>query len=131
MEIMSSSRGENMVLVKKFSFEAAHNLVKYHGKCERLHGHTYRLTVKVEGPLNEEDMVMDFAELKKMVEDRVIKKLDHSYLNELFEQPTTERVAIWIWEQLSGPLRECGVRLVEIELWETETSGVVYRGEKV
>jgi len=128
---MSSSRGENMVLVKKFSFEAAHNLVKYHGKCERLHGHTYRLTVKVEGPLNEEDMVMDFAELKKMVEDRVIKKLDHSYLNELFEQPTTERVAIWIWEQLSGPLRECGVRLVEIELWETETSGVVYRGEKV
>ncbi|AJG40766.1 MULTISPECIES: 6-carboxytetrahydropterin synthase QueD [Thermotoga] len=120
-----------MVLVKKFSFEAAHNLVKYHGKCERLHGHTYRLTVKVEGPLNEEDMVMDFAELKKMVEDRVIKKLDHSYLNELFEQPTTERVAIWIWEQLSGPLRECGVRLVEIELWETETSGVVYRGEKV
>jgi 6-pyruvoyltetrahydropterin/6-carboxytetrahydropterin synthase len=128
---MSSSRGENMVLVKKFSFEAAHNLVKYHGKCERLHGHTYRLTVKVEGPLNEEDMVMDFAELKKMVEDRVIKKLDHSYLNELFEQPTTERVAIWIWEQLSGPLRERGIRLVEIELWETETSGVVYRGEKV
>lgn len=54
-----------MILVKKFSFEAAHNLTKYHGKCEKLHGHTYRLVVKIEGPLNEEEMVMDFAELKK------------------------------------------------------------------
>ena len=120
-----------MVLVKKFTFEAAHNLIKYHGKCERLHGHTYKLVVKVEGRLSEEDMVIDFAELKKIVEDRVIKKLDHSYLNELFEQPTTERVAIWIWEQLSEPLNERGVHLVEIELWETEANGVVYRGEEV
>ncbi|PLV58661.1 6-carboxytetrahydropterin synthase QueD [Thermotoga sp. KOL6] len=119
-----------MILVKRFSFEAAHNLTKYHGKCEKLHGHTYRLAVKVEGPLNEEKMVIDFSELKKIVEERVIKKLDHTYLNELFEQPTTENVAIWIWKQLSKPLESRGVHLLEIELWETETSGVIYRGEE-
>ncbi|AIY86462.1 MULTISPECIES: 6-carboxytetrahydropterin synthase QueD [unclassified Thermotoga] len=120
-----------MILVKKFSFEAAHNLTKYHGKCERLHGHTYRLVVKIEGPLNEEEMVMDFAELKKIVEELVVSKLDHSYLNDMFDQPTTERIAIWIWDQLSKEMEKRGVRLHEIELWETETSGVVYRGERV
>lgn len=49
----------------------------------------------------------------------------------MFDQPTTERVAIWIWDQLSKEMEKRGVRLHEIELWETETSGVVYRGEKV
>ncbi|PLV57678.1 6-carboxytetrahydropterin synthase QueD [Thermotoga sp. SG1] len=120
-----------MILVKKFSFEAAHNLTRYHGKCERLHGHTYKLIVKVEGPLNEEDMVIDFAELKRIVEESVLSKMDHAYLNEMFEQPTTERVAIWIWQELSKAFEKTSIRLHEIELWETETSGVVYRGEEV
>ena len=57
-----------MKVSKEFTFDAAHYLTKYHGKCENLHGHTYRLRVTVEGNLDEEDMVMDFCELKELVE---------------------------------------------------------------
>lgn len=118
-----------LIVVRSFTFDAAHNLTRYKGKCEKLHGHTYKLVVKVSGKLNEEDMVIDFSDLKKIVEDAVLSKLDHVYLNELFSQPTTERVAMWIWEQLKERLEEFGLNLCEIELWETESSGVIYRGE--
>ncbi|MBQ6981656.1 MAG: 6-carboxytetrahydropterin synthase, partial [Synergistaceae bacterium] len=49
-----------MLLCKDFTFDAAHNLVDYHGKCERLHGHTYRLRVVLEGEPDAEGMIMDF-----------------------------------------------------------------------
>ena len=49
-----------MLLRKEFIFDAAHNLVRYHGKCEALHGHTYRMAVVLEGVPDEEGMIMDF-----------------------------------------------------------------------
>ena len=56
-------------VTKQFDFEAAHFLTKYHGKCERLHGHSYKLFVTVEGPLQENGMVIDFVILKKIVKE--------------------------------------------------------------
>ena len=49
-----------MLLIKEFEFDAAHYLPEYHGKCEKLHGHTYKLVVKLEGQPDAEGMVMDF-----------------------------------------------------------------------
>ncbi|MCX7950477.1 MAG: 6-carboxytetrahydropterin synthase QueD [Clostridiales bacterium] len=117
-----------MILIKEFEFDAAHNLIHYHGKCERLHGHTYKLVVKLEGTLDHEGMVYDFVELKKVVKERVIDKFDHAYLNDIIEQPTAENIAIYVWNQLYDVLKRDNCRLYEVEVWETKTSGVVYRG---
>ena len=56
-----------MLLKKEFTFDAAHNLIKYHGKCERLHGHTYRMSVVIKGIPDEEGMIVDFLEIKRIV----------------------------------------------------------------
>lgn len=117
-----------MILIKEFEFDAAHNLIHYHGKCERLHGHTYKLVVKLEGTLDHEGMIYDFVELKKVVKERVIDKFDHAYLNDIIEQPTAENIAIYVWNQLYDVLKRDNCRLYEVEVWETKTSGVVYRG---
>ncbi|RKZ00014.1 MAG: 6-carboxytetrahydropterin synthase QueD [Candidatus Hydrothermota bacterium] len=113
-----------ILVSKEFKFDAAHNLTRYKGKCERLHGHTYRLRVTVEGTLNDEDMVIDFGELKQIVQEKIINLLDHSYLNDMFDNPTTERVALWIWNQLQDALNGPNYKLKEVILWETETSFV-------
>lgn len=117
-----------MFVSKEFKFDAAHNLVSYHGKCEKLHGHTYKLRVTIEGTVNDEGMIFDFVELKKIVSDLVISKLDHSYINDTIQQPTAENIAIWIWEMLKKPLDGGNYHLFEINLWETESSFVTYRG---
>ncbi|QQR55617.1 6-carboxytetrahydropterin synthase QueD [Candidatus Peregrinibacteria bacterium] len=115
-----------MFVSKEFTFDAAHFLTKYHGKCERLHGHTYRLRVTVEGPVREDGMVMDFVDLKKCVKDKVIDRYDHQNLNDFFENPSAELVAKKIWEDL---LDELPVKLSEVTLWETAESFVTYRGD--
>lgn len=120
-----------MLISKEFTFDAAHYLTKYRGKCENLHGHTYRLRVTVEGEIGENDMVMDFVLLKKLVNERVIDKMDHKNLNDLFENPTAELMAKWIWEQLVGAkeISDAGARLYKVKLWEGPGSFVSYKGK--
>ncbi len=118
-----------MILIKNFEFDAAHNLVNYHGKCERLHGHTYKLVVKLEGTRDGEDMVYDFVELKKLVNEHVIFEFDHHYINDFIGQPTAENIAEYIWNKLEPLVKTENVRLSEIEVWETKDSGIVYNGE--
>lgn len=72
-----------MFILKEFEFDAAHYLPEYHGKCEKLHGHTYKLVVKVEGAPDAEGMVIDFIVLKNIVKDEVLSKLDHACLNDI------------------------------------------------
>ena len=120
-----------MFIIRKFKFDAAHNLESYKGKCEKLHGHTYRLVVIVEGIPDSEGMIIDFVELKDIVKREVIDILDHSYINEIIKQPTAENIAIWIWQRLEKNLKRENCHLYEIQVWETEDSGVIYRGEKI
>ena len=72
-----------MFVLKEFEFDAAHYLPEYNGKCERLHGHTYKLVVKVEGTPDKEGMVIDFIRLKNIVKEEVLSKLDHACLNDI------------------------------------------------
>jgi len=118
-----------MVIIKKFSFDAAHYLPSYNGKCERLHGHTYGLVVKVEGKPDAEGMVMDFSRLKDIVTEKVLDKLDHQLLNDVLPNPSAENISIWVWKQLAQPLHGINCRLYAVEIWETSTSGCVYTGE--
>jgi 6-pyruvoyltetrahydropterin/6-carboxytetrahydropterin synthase len=119
-----------MKIRRKFSFDAAHRLECYHGKCERLHGHTYSFSVTVEGRQDSEGMVMDFVELKRLVEESALSRLDHSYLNDLISQPTAENIAIWIWRSIDGEIARKGGVLSEVEVWETrDASAVVDRGD--
>lgn len=118
-----------MLVSKDFKFDAAHHLTKYNGKCENPHGHTYRLRVTLEGKLNDDDMVMDFVALKKLVNDKVLSKYDHADLNDFFENPTAELIAMEIWKMLDGASEFGSAKLYEVVVWETEGSFVTYRGE--
>ncbi len=116
---------------REFTFDAAHrleNLPEGH-KCARMHGHTYRLRVHVGGSIDERvGWIVDFAEVKRLTNE-VIGELDHRVLNEVqgLEQPTTERIVVWIWDRL----RERLPGLARLELWENANSGVAYSGEPV
>ena len=116
-----------MLISKDFKFDAAHNLIHYHGKCEKLHGHTYRLRVVLEGGPDTEGMIIDFLELKSIVNERVISRLDHAYLNDIIPQPSAENIALWIWHELEENVARENCRLYEVHVWETETSRVVLR----
>ena len=116
-----------MLLSKDFVFDAAHNLVHYHGKCERLHGHTYKLRVVVEGNPDTEGMIIDFTELKAIVHEHVISRLDHSYINDIISQPSAENIALWVWHELEELLHRDNCRLYEVHVWETASSCVIVR----
>ncbi len=118
-----------MEIFKEFSIEAAHwlpNVPEGH-KCRRLHGHSFRIEVYAEGPLDEKlGWVMDFAELKtafRTIEDQ----LDHRCLNDVagLENPTSENLARWVWDRLRPELPA----LSRIVVRETCASGCIYRGE--
>ncbi|MCG8434630.1 MAG: 6-carboxytetrahydropterin synthase QueD [Gammaproteobacteria bacterium] len=118
-----------MELFKVFYIEAAHklpNLPASH-KCNRLHGHSFRVEIHISGELDEKlGWVMDFADLKSAFEP-VFNVLDHSYLNEIegLENPTSENLAKWIWDKLKTSLP----MLSKVVVAETCTSGCVYRGD--
>ncbi|RMI09760.1 MAG: 6-carboxytetrahydropterin synthase QueD [Calditrichaeota bacterium] len=119
-----------MEIFKEFTFEAAHYLphVPEGHKCRRLHGHSFRVRIYVQGPVGEESgWVMDFADLKRAFTP-LHRQLDHHFLNEIegLENPTSENIARWIWERLKPQLPG----LSKIELHETCTAGCVYRGEE-
>lgn len=116
-----------MLIRKQFAFEAAHVLPYHQGKCSRLHGHSYRLDVSVDGPLQSEGpatgMVVDFDELARVVRASVIDALDHRHLNDTIDNPTSENIAVWIWRRLAPQLPG----LCELTLWETATACAVLR----
>jgi len=117
-----------MEIFREFNFEAAHRLphVPPGHKCARLHGHSYRVEVHVTGPVDETaGWVMDFGELTRVFEP-VRAQLDHYYLNDIpgLENPTSELLSRWIWDQLHEL-----VPLSFVLIRETCTSGCVYRGE--
>jgi 6-pyruvoyltetrahydropterin/6-carboxytetrahydropterin synthase len=115
-----------MLITKEFLFDAAHYLTNYKGKCEKLHGHTYKLHVTLKGSVQKSGMVIDFAEFKKIVEEHVLNKLDHTLLNDILKKPSAENLVIWIWDKLDTAFKSYPVKLYEIKLWETPTSFVTF-----
>jgi 6-pyruvoyltetrahydropterin/6-carboxytetrahydropterin synthase len=118
-----------MEVFREFTFEAAHRLpnVPEGHKCARLHGHSFRIAVHVEGPVGEDSgWVIDFADIKRAFTP-IYDALDHRYLNEIegLENPTSEVWARWMWQRLAPALPG----LARIVVRETCTSGCAYRGD--
>jgi len=116
-----------MKLYKDFTFEAAHQLplVPKDHKCFQLHGHSFKVRVYVEGPVNEMGWVIDFAEVKRICRPWIVM-FDHSFLNEIngLDNPTSENIAIWLWGKLKDDLPQ----LSAVEIMETCSSGCIYSG---
>jgi 6-pyruvoyltetrahydropterin/6-carboxytetrahydropterin synthase len=106
-----------------FTFEAAHQLPWHEGKCRNLHGHSYRLEVTVEGPVGPSGIVVDFADIKRVVERDVVEVYDHRYLNDLLDNPTAELLATEIWKTVES----ADLAVSHIRLWETADSFVEIR----
>jgi len=115
-------------LRKRFQFEAAHllpRLPEMH-KCRRLHGHSFVVEVAVVGECDPNlGWVMDYADIAEAVRP-LWEQLDHRYLNEVpgLENPTSENIAVWIWERLKPQLP----LLEEVMVAETCNARCVYRG---
>ena len=108
-------------------FAAAHYLQDYHGKCEKLHGHNYRVLAHARGnELDSGGMLLDFSILKKTLKN-VCNELDHTNLNDnsyFSMNPSAERIAMYIYEKLKNQLPECP--LYAIDVYETPTSRARY-----
>lgn len=118
-----------MKIYREFKFEAAHRLpnVPAGHKCSRLHGHSFRCEVHVEGPVGDKTgWVIDFADIKEAFEP-INQRLDHNFLNEVegLSNPTSENLARWIWRELKGRLP----LLQRVVVSETCNSGCIYEGE--
>ena len=115
-------------LAKSFSFEAAHFLPSFPEghKCRRMHGHSFRVDVVVEGPLDPaRGYLVDYGDIKRAVAP-LHDELDHRLLNELpgLANPTSEMLAVWVWDRLQPVLP----MLAEVIVHETCTSRCEYRG---
>jgi len=115
-------------IFKAFTLESAHRLpnVPAGHKCARVHGHSFRVEVHVQGPVDPHlGWVMDFADVKAAFEP-LYQQLDHHYLNDVpgLENPTSENLARWIWQRLRPALPQ----LSAIVVHETCTSGARYTG---
>ena len=111
-------------------FSAAHRLRGYTGKCENLHGHNWKVSVVVESKdLNRIGIVMDFKDIKKEL-NNVLEKLDHKDLNNLvfFKKinPSSENIASFIYSRISSKLKDKGVKIKKVSVWETDTSCASY-----
>ena len=122
-------------------FAAAHFLRDYHGKCENLHGHNYKVYAHVRGmELDAGGMLIDFSVLKNALR-AVVKKLDHTNLNDIAafaQNPSAERIARYIYDGMAAHLsgqgvnvtgKDGGATLYAVDVFETETSRARYIAE--
>lgn len=121
-----------MRLVRRYSFEAAHQLhdLPAEHPCSRLHGHGYQLEVAVHARVEDLDyrgMVIEYSELDAIVQTAVLDRYDHRFVNDFLDQPTVENMAPDIWECLHKHMSSGqSWAFYSIRLWETERSSVEY-----
>lgn len=117
-----------MRLDVEFNFCCAHELPHYDGVCRRLHGHHYRMGISVVGKVDAATgMVIDFEELRRIVMEKVLDKVDHRYLNDIegLANPTAENMVVLFWKWLKEDLPG----LSQIRLWETPEYCITYDGD--
>ena len=112
-------------------FDAAHYLPEYQGKCEQLHGHRFKVVMRVEGAkVGSDGMVYDFAAMKRHLRE-TLAAVDHTCLNNVApfngRAPSSENIAAWLYKELATCLKGAPVQLTEVEVWESPSSCVKYR----
>jgi 6-pyruvoyltetrahydropterin/6-carboxytetrahydropterin synthase len=122
---MKNKKEATFKLWKDFNFEAAHQLTKVPPghQCGKLHGHSYKVRIHCKGTLNDNDWVVDYAEIGRATKP-IIEELDHSFLNHILEIETTaENLAWWIAQKVVKKLPN---HLYAVEVFETPTTSVIY-----
>ncbi len=149
---------EKTLITRQTSFHMGHRVPNHKSKCRNLHGHTYTVIIGVEGNINteegksEEGMVIDFGDLKELLQKEVYDLLDHGFmvydkdpLFEIFVEnreffasfknivvdfiPTAENIAKWVYEILSPKINDETKKLKYVTLWETQFSSATYPGD--
>ncbi len=132
-----------LTITKEFVFSAAHRLYQnkfssqenrtIYGKCYNLHGHTYRLRVSVAGAVDASGMIIHFADLKKIVTDKIIRRYDQTFLNDMAEfadiPATAENMVCHIFRVLESSLAGMDIQLKAVTLFETPTSWATMTGD--
>ena len=125
---------KRITLHKEFVFDSSHRLpcVPDGHPCSNLHGHSFRLIIGITGEMDEKrGWLLDFRDLKKIVNKHVIDVLDHAHLNDYIKNPTSEVIVEWIWNRLEEPINiksDGKVRLCEVKVYETPTSYCTLKG---
>jgi len=116
-------------LMVELHFDAAHRIAGSGGQCERLHGHTWKVEVFVQGKeLDERGLVIDFAELKEIA-SRQVRELDHQYLNEVLPgmNPTTENIARYLFQKVQEEIDLERVKVSRVRVWEARDTCASYQ----
>ena len=114
-----------------YTFAAGHALRNYKGKCENVHGHNYKLRVTIEGEkLNSTGLLIDFIDVRTAIKV-LVERLDHQFLNDLppFDKlnPSAENIARYFCDALEPQVREQGLRVRAVTVWETDATSATYR----
>lgn len=127
-----------VLVSKEFTFDAAHHLHAYEGKCKNLHGHTYKVVFGISGFTNDIGITVDFGTLKQIWRDKIEPYLDHRYLNETLPamNTTAENIVVWLFENTQAALqtehycpKELEAQVEFVRLYETPTSYAEARRE--
>jgi len=111
-------------------FSSAHRLRNYNGRCENLHGHNWKVEIKISGKdLDKTGMLYDFTKLKSILKN-ILTELDHKYLNELpvFKKnnPTSENIAKYIYDQICSEISNSKIKIESVTVWESDNSSATF-----
>lgn len=111
-------------------FASAHQLRGYKGKCEKVHGHNWKVQVSVTAErLNEIDLAIDFHDLKRIANE-IISPLDHAFLNDIFpfteKNPSSENIAKWIYESMKKKIGDENIHISAVTVWESDNASASY-----
>jgi len=129
---------KRVLVSKEFTFDAAHHLHCYEGKCKNLHGHTYKVIFGISGYVDDRGLMMDFGDIKDIWKNEIEIFLDHRYLNETLPpmNTTAENMVVWIYEKMQEAVTTeerqnlyHGARVEFVKLYETPTSYAEARRE--
>lgn len=129
---------KRVLVSKEFTFDAAHHLHSYEGKCKNLHGHTYKVVFGISGYVDDRGLMMDFGDVKGIWKKDIEIYLDHRYLNETLPRmnTTAENIVVWIYEKMKEALEKeenknhyIEARVEFVRLFETPTSFAEARRE--
>ena len=132
------NHNKRVMVSKEFTFDAAHHLHCYEGKCKNLHGHTYKVVFGISGYVNEIGLAIDFGDIKEIWKNEIEIYLDHRYLNETLPalNTTAENMVVWIYEKMAEALTKenrvyeyKGARVEFVRVFETPTSYAEVRRE--
>ncbi len=127
---------KRVLVSKEFTFDSAHHLHCYEGKCKNLHGHTYKVIFGISGFVDDKGLMIDFGDIKEIWKNEIEIYLDHKYLNETLPpmNTTAENMVVWIFEKMAESIQNridqyIGARVEFVRLYETPTSYAEARRE--